>query len=191
MGIGGNYRFRDDVGYARLGSSDRQTELDVFVSYDVWQPSAPLVIAAGVNYRYGSEGSDLSVVTHGVVAELTARYTLAGWIFPHLRAALGVQTAQLEVSRDGVSLSDKATSPLGNLGAGFTLRTPPRMFETEAGRCSSLSLGLLVEAGYLFARAASFKAAPDNDSEVPQQSIGLGKLEQASPYLRLLGVVRF
>jgi hypothetical protein len=26
---------------------------------------------------------------------------------------------------------------------------------------------------------------------VPQQSIPLGQLEQASPYLRLLGVVRF
>jgi hypothetical protein len=171
VGIGASFVYRDDVGYRRLGAKSPQSELDLFASCE----------------------SDMVVVTsHAVSAELIARFK-ANWLAPHLRAGVGMVTSrlQLEDASAALRLEDREHGALGVLGGGLTLRTPSRLFESRAGRLSSLSLGLLFEGGYLIAAAASYQGKPQGGSEVPQQTLSLGSLDQAGGYLRLLGVVRF
>jgi hypothetical protein len=195
IGIGGNILFRDDVGYRRLGAERSQGELDLFASYDVLQAGRKLVIAAGLDYRFGQIGSEaeLLVISHAVSAELTARFKAASWLAPHLRVGAGVQTSRLWLDDESadVHLQDRENSGVGTLGAGLTLRTPSRLFETYAGRLSSLSFGVLLEGGYVLAKAASFRARPRDEGEVPQRGVALGSLAQAGGFLRVLGVVRF
>ena len=194
LGIGPGFRFRNDVGYRRLGAERRQVELDLFASYDLLQAGPKLVIAAGVGYRLGEVGkeNELLVTSHAVSAEVIARYKLTSWLVPHVRAGAGVLTSRLELADDAVEirLKDRENSALGVLGAGVTWRTPSRLFETYAGRLSSLSVGVLVEGGYALCSAASFRARPAGDSEVAQSAVALGKLPQAGAFLRFLAVVR-
>lgn len=195
FGIGASFVYRDDVGYSRLGTSNPQRELDLFASYDVLQAGSRLVIAAGLGYRVGAAGSEsdlVAVTSHALSAELIARFK-ANWLAPHLRVAAGMVTSrlQLEDASAALLLEDREHGGLGVLGGGLTLRTPSRLFESRAGRLSSLSLGLLVEGGYIIAPAASYQGKPKGDSEVAQETLSLGSLDQAGGYLRLLGVVRF
>jgi len=194
VGMGGAMRFRDDGGYRKLGEGKHEGELDLFASYDVFQPVRPLVIAAGANYMFGRVGDEdlLEVTNHAVHAELSARYTLTRWLFPHLRGGFGVSTSvlQLREAESGISGSDRDTGMSGVLGGGLSLRTPPRLFETRSARAASLSLGLLVEAGYAFVSPASFRVTPNQASDIAQQPIDLGTLDGSGPYLRILVVVR-
>jgi hypothetical protein len=195
VGIGGGMRFRNGSGYRKLGDADRQSEFDLFGSYDVYQPMPRIVFAVGLNYRYGHVGdSDLLVVkSHTAQAELNVRYTLTTWLFPHVRGGVGVITSVADFSdaAGSFSASDRSTGATGSLGGGFTLRTPRRLFETRGGHLASLSIGLLVEAGYVFAPTADYTLRPKSNADVEQSSISLGKLEQGGAYLRFLAVVRF
>jgi hypothetical protein len=187
--------YRDDVGYRRLGADNPQTELDLFASYDVLQAGARLVIGAGLGYRMGAAGSEsdlVAVTSHAVSAELIARFK-ANWLAPHLRAGVGLLTSRLRLEDESAALrlEDREHGALGVLGGGLTLRTPSRLFESRAGHLSSLSFGLLFEGGYIIAAAASYQGKPKSESDVPQQTLSLGSLDQAGGYLRLLGVVRF
>jgi hypothetical protein len=141
VGLGGAVHFRPDAGYRALGAGKQQGALDLFASYDVLQPVRPLVLAAGINYRHERAGDQDSVALtqHTLHAEVSARYTLTTWLFPHLRAGIGLNTAVARLSDDlgGFSARDRATSISGALGGGLTLRTPRRAFETRNGRVSS------------------------------------------------------
>jgi hypothetical protein len=194
-GIGASFVYRDDVGYRRLGANNPQSELDLFASYDVLQAGSRLVIAAGLDYRMGAAGSEsdlVAVTSHAVTAELIARFK-ANWLAPHLRAGVGMLTSRLRLEDESAALrlEDREHGALGVLGGGLTLRTPSRLFESRAGHLSSLSFGLLFEGGYIIAAAASYQGKPKSESDVPQQTLSLGSLDQAGGYLRLLGVVRF
>jgi hypothetical protein len=195
VGLGGAIHFRGEAGYRALGANKQQGALDLFASYDVFQPVRPLVLAAGIDYRYERAGDPDSVelTQHTVHAEISARYTLTTWLFPHVRAGVGLNTAVARLDDDvgAFSADDRATSISGALGGGLTFRTPRRAFETRNGRVSSFSLGLLVEGGYLLAPAASFKLQPKRDSDIEQQAIDLGKIVRSGAYLRILGVARF
>jgi hypothetical protein len=128
-----------------------------------------------------------------VQAELNLRYTLTRWLFPHLRAGVGMITSVAEFSDDSGNLRahDRASGVSGTLGGGFTLRTPRRAFETRRGRLASVSIGVLVEGGYVLAPAADYTLRPKHQADLAQSAIQLGKLDQGDAYLRILGVVRF
>jgi hypothetical protein len=194
FGIGASFVYRDDVGYGRLGAESPHAELDLFASYDLLQAGSRVVIAAGAGYRFGEHGdADTLLVTgHAISAELLARFK-ANWLAPHLRAGVGLISSRVRL-RDpsaDLRLEDHDLGALGVLGGGFTLRTPSRLFESHAGRLSSLSFGVLIEGGYIIASAASYQGKPTSGSEVPQETLALGSLEQGGGYLRVLGAVRF
>lgn len=195
VGLGGAIHFRREAGYRALGANKRQGALDLFASYDVFQPVRPLVIAAGINYRYEYAGDDQTVelTQHTVHAELSLRYTLTRWLFPYLRGGIGLNAASVRLVDDagGFNAEDRATSISGALGGGFNLRTPARAMETRRGHLSSLSFGLLIEGGYLLTPAAAFKLEPKRDSDIAQERIDLGKIARSGAYLRILAVARF
>jgi hypothetical protein len=195
IGIGGTLRFRSDPGYEKLDAEDRQAELELFGSYDVLQPIRRIVIAAGISYRHldlGDEDS-VAVITHAVQADVIARYTLTRWLFPHVRAGIGAQLSRAELHDDSGDLNahDRTSGVTGSLGAGLTLQTPPRLFETYRGRLSSLSVGLLLEGGYAFAASAKYQLEVDSDSDLESPAVTFGNLDLGGPYLRIAGVVRF
>lgn len=195
IGIGAAYQFRSDNGYERLGAEKPQTELDIFASYDVWQPLTKLVVAAGASYRRGEDGSegDLSVIRHALLGEVVARYKWLGWFSPHARLALGWQHMHAELAEDDSSLAleDNADKAIGMVGAGLTVHTPHRAFETHRGRFASLSFGVLFEAGYSVTSAAQFNLRAQSDGEVAQRAVSVGKLDASAGFLRVLAVTRF
>jgi len=177
-----------------LGADNPEAQLDLFASYDLLQAGSRVVIAAGVAYGHGALGSDqwLRVTSHAVSAELIARVK-ANWLAPHLRAGVGVLSSRLQLRDESADLrlEDREHGALGVLGGGLTLRTPSRLFESRGGHLSSLSFGVLVEGGYIIAAAASYQGKPKRESDIPQETLSLGSLDQAGGYVRLLGVVRF
>jgi hypothetical protein len=195
IGMGGAIRFRSDAGYQKLHAGDHQTELDLFASYDVYQPVRRIVIAAGLNYRNAQLGDDQTVAinTNAIQADVIARYTLTTFLFPQIRAGVGAQLSRidLEDSSGQFSAHDHSASASGSIGAGLTIQTPRRLFETRRGRLASLSLGVLVEGGYAFAAAANYHLKVSSDSDLADSEIALGKLDLGGPYLRINGVVRF
>jgi hypothetical protein len=193
FGIGGSLRFRSDHGYRQLHSAKQQSEFELTGAYDVFQPVRRLVFAAGLDYRYAAFGDSdtLLILTHAVQADLIARYTPASWLFPHVRAGIGAQLSRADLDDDVYKAHDRNASVTGSLGAGFTLQTPRRLFETWGGHLASLSLGLLLEGGYAFASAADFQLKIKTNSDLPLARIPLGKLDLGGPYLRILAVVRF
>jgi hypothetical protein len=195
IGMGGAFRFRSDPGYKKLHAGDHQTELDIFASYDVYQPVRAIVIAAGLNYRNAQLGDDqvVTLTTNNIQAELIARYTLTTFLFPHIRAGLGAQLSRIDLEdpTGQFSAHDHSASASGSIGGGLTIQTPRRLFETRRGRLASLSVGILVEGGYAFAAAASYHLKVSSDSDLADSQIALGKLDLGGPYLRVIGVVRF
>jgi hypothetical protein len=195
FGMGAALRFRSDSGYAKLGSDKHQTELELFASYDVYQPVRRIVLAAGVSYRHADLGDDdvLGVTTNAVQADAIARFTVAPWLFPQVRVGLGAQLARADLhdSAGDYRAHDHSAGVTGSLGGGFLVQTPRRLFETRAGRLSSLVLGMLIEGGYAFAGAADFHLKVKADSNLDSPRITLGKLDLGGPYLRIAGVVRF
>jgi len=87
---------------------------------------------------------------------------------------------------------DRDTHLIGQLGAGLTLRTPARLLETHRGRLSSLSLGVLIDGGYTFAKAATLAAELEGgSSDIERTSFDLGSLRRSGGYLRTMAVMRF
>jgi hypothetical protein len=193
FGVGASLRFRSDRGYRQLRAGKQQSEFELSAAYDVFQPVRRIVFAAGLDYRYAALGDpdSLQVRTNAVQVDLIARYTLALWLFPYLRAGVGAQLTRIDLDDDVFRAHDRSAGATGSIGAGFTLQTPRRLFETHGGRLASLSFGLLLEGGYAFASAADYKLKIKSSGDLPVARIPLGKLDLGGPYLRILGVLRF
>lgn len=202
IGAGLTFTWPSDAGYARSGHDDLLTHGEIFASYDVWQPVDRLVLAAGAHFRALMGGNErVEVRERAIQADLTLRYTAARWLFPHLRAGVGAVGTTLQIDdtepyRTGLEYlgyEDKDWAPVGTLGAGFTLRTRARAFESHSGHVSSLSLGLLVEGGYIVAPAAKLDLQPTGSpaSGIETRTAKAGSLDRTAPYLRIAGVVRF
>jgi len=195
LGVGGSLLWYQDNGYEKVYGDAYGGAIDVFASYDIWTPTRGLVIAAGLSLR--NERHDRSQVfelrQNTIQAELTARLVLTSWLQPHVRAAVGVAITRFESAdqRAQVDYEDRATGVASTFGAGFTLRTPTRLFETHNGRLSSLSVGVLVEGGYTLGSAAKLAAKPTESGELTRSTFPLGKLDRTAPYLRIMGVLRF
>jgi hypothetical protein len=195
IAVGGSRLWQQDDGYERLSQDESSGALELFASYDVWAPTRGLVIAAGASFRSQAYDSDDAYqLQHSTVqAELLARLVVTSWWMPHLRAAVGGVVTRFE-SRDASAVTeyeDRDAGVASTFGAGFTLSTPRRLFETRGGRLSSLAVGVLVEGGYTLAKAATLAAKPTESSEITRATFSLGKLERSAPYLRIMGVLRF
>ncbi len=204
IGAGLSFSWPSDRGYALAGHGDRLTHGELFAAYDVWQPVNRLVLSLGANYRALIGGNDRAEVSERALqADLTARFTATRWLFPHIRAAGGgIRTgfritdrggSQSSGNTQGVTYTDKDWAPVATLGAGFTLRTKARAFESDRGGASSLSLGVLVEGGYILAPAATLRLVPESSpsSGSAVKPTQAGSLDRSAPYLRVAGVFRF
>ncbi len=205
IGAGLSFSWPSDVGYSLSGRGRSVSHGELFASYDVWQPVKKLVFAAGAHFRASIAGSNdrADITERAIQADLTARYTATSWLFPHLRIAGGAVGTTMSIDDQAdyriggddqrVTYEDKDWAPVGTLGAGFTLRTRARAFETDAGRVSSLSLGVLIEGGYTLASAAQIKLRPTSSpaSGLDVKTSQAGSLDRSAPYLRVAGVVRF
>lgn len=195
LGIGGSVLWRNDRAYQLFTSEGSSAAFELFASYDVLTLFKGAIVSAGVSYRNellsGDQNLDLRHST--AQAELMARFQAAGWLWPHLRAAVGVVSTRFSYrdERARIDYDDRDAGLASTFGAGFTLRTPARLFETFNGRLASLSLGLLVEGGYTLAKAAELEATPSTKSSVPRATFSLGSIERSAPYLRIAGSVRF
>ncbi len=194
FGVGASLLWRKDEAYKLFTASDPGAGLELFATYDIWTPFRGAIVAAGLSYRFqglGEERLDLSL--HAAQAELMARFAAASWLWPHLRVAVGVNTTRFHVDDGASDLSyeDHTAGVASTFGGGFTLRTPSRLFETWGGHLSSLSLGLLLEAGYTLEEAAELEAKPTRSSDLARTTFPLGKLERNAAYMRVTGVVRF
>jgi hypothetical protein len=196
--MGASLLWPSDDGYRVAGVGDRQAHFDLFANYDVFQPSRLWVVSAGASFRtlMGADEENVELALRTLQADLTARYRGCSWWVPHVRAAAGATLLKLEVQ--DIALGDAFYRGedqvfTGSLGAGFTLRTSTRFFETRTGRLASLSLGIVVEAGMTLAPAANPKLAPKPAlAEGIEQRYGsFGELDLSAPYLRLAAVTRF
>lgn len=195
VAVGGSLLWRNDRAQRVLLDDERTGALELFAAHDVWSPFRGAVLALGASLRSerarGEDDQDLR--SYAVQAEALARYGVTSWLWPHVRAAVGGVTTRLQQrdSAAGIDFEDRSGSALGTFGAGFTLRTPTRMFETHGGRLASLSMGVLVEGGYTVAKDADLTLRPTTDSEVQRATFSLGAVQRSAPYLRIMGVLRF
>jgi hypothetical protein len=200
VGMGPTFAWRRDPGYGYVTGQDRTTDFDLFASYDVLVPVPSVVVAAGLDYRRFSgyndhNDDDIYVYQHLLMADLTARLRIDGasWLAPHLRLAAGMARDRVELDDDdgAASIEEQATGFAASLGGGVTLRTPIRAFETRGGKLSSLSFGVLAEAGYTLGQKAELRAAGGERNGIARAPLDLGALDRSAPYLRLAGVARF
>ncbi|MET0284316.1 MAG: hypothetical protein ABW352_07590 [Polyangiales bacterium] len=194
LGVGGVLGWRNED-HARFGNDKVNGGVNVFANYDVWAPSRAVVLSAGLDYRHDERSrTSLGDLKDNLLsADLTARMRAASWLWPHVRAGVGVAITQLEV-RDrlaGITLEDRTSGVAGSFGAGFTLRTPTRALETYRGRLSSLSFGLLFEGGYTVAQDAKLSPEPSRGGDVQRASPASLSVERSAAYLRILAVTRF
>lgn len=194
VAVGGGFVWNDDRGYA-LVTGERIPQLEVFASYDVLQPIKPLVISLGASLRHHASSEQLLEIADSTLqADVMARWGVRSWLWPHLRGGIGsVWTrVNLDGAEGGGTIDERDRALAGTLGGGLTLRTPTRTFETHQGRFASLSLGVLVEGGYTFAKDARIVGTPGGGtSDIDRSPVNLGRLERSAPYMRIMGVIRF
>lgn len=197
LGVGGSMLWRTDRAYRVVAAVKRAGALELQASYDVWTPFRNTIVAAGLSVRFEEHGDDGALdlmLSHATVqADLLARYGALPWLWPHVWLALGLVTTRADAHDElaRVRLRGRDNGLAGTLGAGFTLRTPTRLFETRGGRLASLSLGVLFEGGYTLAQAADLTLAPTGSSDVRRARTALGTIERSAPYVRIAAVVRF
>jgi len=194
LGIGGSVLWHRDHDYA-LTEQKHTGAFELFATYDVWTPMRGLVLAAGVSLRNESRTIDFDydLRQNTVQAELMARLVATSWLHPHVRIAVGgvITNFSRTDSTANVTYEDRSGGVASTFGAGFTLRTPPRLFETHRGRMASLSLGVLVEGGYALNQDAELDAKPTQASEIERATFSFGTLDRSAGYLRIAGVIRF
>lgn len=194
LALGAGFMWRGASSQRALTDDASNAGFELLATYDVWAPTPRLIVAAGLDLRTERIGDPdaLAVYHRTVQAELQPRIQVTRWLYPHVRLAVGVVSTRLRLEdASGLDFTDRDAHVAGTLGAGFTLRTPARTFETYAGRLSSLSLGLTLEGGYTLAPEASLRAEPSADAEIARTTFSLGTLKRSGAYLRAMIALRF
>jgi hypothetical protein len=195
LGVGGVLIWRNEA-HERFGNQKTNGGLDLFASYDLWAPArSTFVVSGGASYRRDRrQRTELADLTdHLLTAELTGRMRATSWLWPHVRAGVGVAITHVSV-KDALAdlkFSDRDTHVAGSFAAGFTLRTPTRALEDHRGRRASLSLGVMFEGGYTLAPDASLRPEPEERGDIRRSSPGGFKAETRGAFLRILGLIRF
>jgi len=193
-----------DKGFDLFGDKNRLKQFGVWASYDIWSLSKRAIVAAEVGWSGwvekshemdGALGTQLGMSRVHIGANL--RYVIEPWLQPHLRVAAGGSFLDIEIRSTENNLDttfrDWHFAPFASIGAGFLLRTPTRLFESRSGDFASLSMGVLLEGGYLLSGAPSFSLKPKDrpDNLIALTSADLGKLDCSAGYFRISLVVRF
>jgi hypothetical protein len=193
LGVGGAWVWRHED-HARFGNEASVGAVDVFASYDLWAPSRVFVLAGGLDFRHDRRArtSLAELKDNLLTADLTARVRAASWLWPQLRAGVGLAVTHVGLNdrQASIELDDRDVGVAGSFGAGFTVRTPTRALETRRGKLASLSLGVLVEGGYTVAPDATLTPS-GRGGDVRRASLPSFHAERSAAYLRILAVTRF
>jgi len=188
VGVRATVLWNSDPSYDLFAEHDVKVRGSIFAAYDLWSIQ-PDIIAA-VELAYGGDSQkgrllerfDTDLERQLATAGVDVRYVLWPWLQPHMRLATGLHYTQTTIDAEtGDGTNDSHYAPVGQLGAGVTVRTPTRLFQSSRGRFAAVSLGLKLEAGYL--------AVPSATVEVGDATVG--ELSQSGAYLEAAAVVRF
>jgi hypothetical protein len=194
---GGVLTWPSDPGYDVFDDEGPQRGYDLAASYDLLRPLPELALSLGASVRgTRGESSDGQLALRGLVGtlDLSARYALIPVLPVFARVGVGMARANLVLAPDDAALARHDDTDRGfaaELGAGVVLCTAPGWLESPSGRFAQLSFGLSAEAGYRFGQALAPRIARSSELGVAQRSAQLGGLDVATPYLRLLGTLRF
>ena len=202
LGIALSTPFHGDASFDAFDDDDVGLGLGAWLAYDVLALGGATFLALELDYGNQHEDSDALLgarrerARHACALRRTPAALRAASVFqPHLRLAGGAaySAMQLRTSSPEQRFEDSGFAPFGSLGLGFTVRTPTRMFETRGGDLASLSLGLMVEAGYTLTAPLALSLQDDeaDAGEIALTDAELGELQRSGPYLRFSLVTRF
>jgi len=193
-----------DPGFDLFSEDDVSTQIGVWFSYDLLPITEQLTLAGEVGLGVGGaerqpqKDIDLTWSMNSFNAYIAAnlRLQVFPWMLPHIKLGCGALFGTLELElkdqKPVQTESEDTISPLGTIGAGVTFQTPKRMFESSDGTFASLSLGLLIEAGYTIASSMSLTLKTDRDKDpIENRTAELGELDLSGPYIRTSVLVRF
>jgi hypothetical protein len=184
-----------------FSANDVGQRYGLWATYDLLALGESTFLAAGAGFDVeqmevdnlfaGSLDTELSaVVLYGTAV---VRYVPVDWLQPHARLSLGGQFVRSRLAFGDNTYQNDGDLPFGSLGAGFTLRTPTRLFESRRGEMASLSFGIMVEGGYALVSALEMKVdgrGPD-DRDIALIESDIEDLDRSGPFMRMSLVARF
>jgi hypothetical protein len=172
----------------------------VSASYAFWLTDvlsvAPEIGYAGDALRredlLGGSLRTAEVTSYGAYAGASARYELWGVFAPHVRIAAGAARTHFTLHFDTDGTFENAEwLPFVTLGAGASVTTPDRFFQTQSGKFSSFALGLTVEGGYWASSPLTVGLErEDARARLPLEQPSLGDLSRSGPYVRIALLAR-
>ena len=148
VGLSFDLPWHTDASYDLFSSNDIGNRYGLWATYDLLAFGEHTFLSAGAGFDV--EQVDSSGLFSGVLnSELAAlvlygtavvRYVPIDWLQPHARLSLGGQFVDTRLSFNGTSYDNEGDLPFGSLSAGFTLRSPSRLFESRRGDMASLPL---------------------------------------------------
>jgi hypothetical protein len=201
VGLSLEFPWHTGASFDLFSPDDVGERFGMWATHDLLALGPRAVLAAGLGFDVESLESknlfagalDTELNATVLYATGQARYALTDWLQPHARLSLGAQLIETEMSLNGTSYENDGEVPYGSLGAGITLRTPDRTFESRHNALASLSFGLMIEGGYTLAAPVemSIDGPGPEDREIALIEPALADLDRSGPYLRFSLVTRF
>lgn len=200
IGLSMELPWHTEPAFDLFSDNDVGQRFGLWATYDVLSLGESTILAAGAGFDVeqmednlfaGSLDTELSAVVLYGTAIL--RYVPVDWLQPHARLSVGGQLVRSRLAFGDNAYQNDGDLPFGSLSAGFTLRTPTRMFESRRGDMAALSFGIMVEAGYALVSALEMKVdgrGPD-DRDISLIESDLEDLDRSGPFIRLSFVTRF
>ncbi len=184
-----------DSGYDAFANEDAGFRWGIGVSYDLANLGQSLTVVPELGFRHetlDAEGGSSErlespeLEAWDLLGAVSLRYRYLSWLGGHLRAQLGASATTIRfLDSQGTQFEDSAWAPFAGLGAGV---------DVEKSISRKISLGLIVEGGYIADVAPEYELNPERDVEddaIPIREASLGELSRSGPYLRFVGVARF
>lgn len=190
-----------DIGFDLFSDDDVSTRFGLWATYDLLAIHDDVFVAAGAGVDFESLDENnllsgqLSTDLDAVIGYATAvvRYVPVAWLQPHVRLSGGAERVIVKLDFAGERFRDEGTLPFASLGAGITLRSPTRMFESRRGTFAALSFGLMIEGGYALVSPLQVTLDGEGPAErdIALEESELGELERSGPFMRVSLVARF
>ena len=201
VGVGLEQGWTTDRGYDLFAGDDVTAAFGAWASYDLVSLRDDLIFAAELGWGYAREsesafGGDVEQAElrrHRFHGGGRLRWVPLDFLEPHLRVAGGADWTRWSLETPGARrYEDWDISPLATVGAGVLLRSPTRAFEGRSGSLASLSVGVMIEGGFLLLPPLGI--ALDSDLQAGDVTLAepsLGEVTRSGPYLRTSVVVSF
>ncbi len=190
-----------DIGFDLFSDDDVSTRFGLWATYDLLAIHDDVFVAAGAGVDFESLDENdllsgqLNTDLDAVIGYATAvvRYVPVAWLQPHVRLSGGAERVIVKLDFAGERFRDEGTLPFASLGAGITLRSPTRMFESRRGTFAALSFGLMIEGGYALVSPLQVTLDGEGPAErdIALEESELGELERSGPFMRVSLVARF